>query len=100
MLLHVHHFCRNFSVIQTLSRILTPKVREPLTGKVLNMPKINARADVRVFTAVAFLQRCPKATVLEAMKVGGFLEEEIYDRAKQAWIYRRWKKSPAGTKND
>jgi phage terminase large subunit-like protein len=22
------------------------------------MPKINARADVRVFTAVAFLQRC------------------------------------------
>jgi hypothetical protein len=65
------------------------------------MPKINARADVRVFTAVAFLQRCPKATVLEAMKVGGFSEEEIYDRAKQAWIYRRWKKIPAGTnKND
>ncbi len=65
------------------------------------MPKINARADVRVFTAVAFLQRCPKATVLEAMKVGGFSEEEIYDRVKQALIYRRWKKSPAGTnKND
>ena len=64
------------------------------------MPKINARADVRVFTAVAFLQRCPKATVLEAMKVGGFSDAEIYDRAKQAWIYRRWKKSPAGTKND
>ena len=65
------------------------------------MPKINARADVRVFTAVAFLQRCPTATVLEAMKVGGFSEEEIYDRAKQAWIYRHWKKSPAGTnKND
>jgi len=93
-------------VIQTLSRILTPKGREPLTGKVLNMPKINARADVCVFTTVAFLQRCPKATVLEAMKVGGFSDAEIsdhakiYDRAKQAWIYRRWKKSPAGTKND
>jgi len=87
-------------VIQTLSRILTPKVREPLTGKVLNMPKINARAVVRIFTTVAFLQRCPKATVLEAMKVGGFSEEEIHDCAKQAWIYRRWKKSPAGTKND
>ncbi len=43
-----------------------------------------------VFTAVAFLQRCPKATVLEAMKMGGFSEEEIYDRAKQAWIYRRF----------
>ena len=65
------------------------------------MPKINARADVCVFTTVAFLQRCPKATVLEAMKVGGFSDAEIYDRAKQAWIYRRWKKSPAGTnKND
>ncbi len=65
------------------------------------MPKINARADVRVFTAVTFLQRCPKATVLEAMKVEGFSDAEIYDRAKQAWIYRRWKKSLAGTsKND
>jgi len=39
-------------------------------------------------------------TVLEAMKVGGFSDAEIYDRAKQAWIYCRWKKSPAGTKND
>ncbi len=28
------------------------------------------------------LQRCPKATVLEAMKVGGFSDAEIYDRAK------------------
>jgi hypothetical protein len=100
MLLHLHHFCQFFSVIQTLSRILTPKGREPLTGKVLNMPKINAQADVCVFTTVAFLQRCPKATVLEAMKVGGFSDAEIYDRVKQAWIYRCWKKSPAGTKND
>ncbi len=64
------------------------------------MPKINARADVCVFTTVAFLQRCPKATVLEAMKVGGFSDAEIYDRAKQAWICCHWKKSPAGTKND
>jgi hypothetical protein len=100
MLLHRHHFCRNFAVIQTLSHILTPKGREQLTGKFLNMPKINARADVCVFTTVAFLQRCPKATVLEAMKVGGFSDAEIYDRAKQALIYRHWKKSPAGRKND
>jgi len=40
------------------------------------------------------------------MKVGGFSDAEkydrakIYDRVKQAWIYRRWKKSLAGTKND
>jgi hypothetical protein len=87
-------------VIQTLSRIFTLKGCKSLTGKVLNIPKINARADVCVFTTVAFLQRCPKATVLEAMKVGGFSDEEIYDRAKQAWIYHHWKKSPAGMKND
>jgi hypothetical protein len=59
------------------------KYRKTLTGNVNNMPKINARTDVCVLKSVNFLQRCSKATVWEAMIVGGFSEEEQQDRAKQ-----------------
>jgi hypothetical protein len=63
--------------------------RKPITGKVPNMPKTNARADAHVKKAISFLQKCPAATVKEGMLIAGFSKKEIEDRAKQAWIYRR-----------
>jgi hypothetical protein len=57
----------------SVNHIISPrhaKYCETLTGKFDNMPKINARTDVHVIESVKFLQRCPKATVQEAMIVG------------------------------
>jgi hypothetical protein len=61
------------------------------------MPKMNARSDARVKKAISFLQKCPAATVKEAMLIAGFSKKEIEDRAKQAWIYRRRDKADAAT---
>ncbi len=32
--------------------------------------------------------------------MGSYSEEEQQDRAKQAWIYRHWKKNPTGAMNN
>jgi hypothetical protein len=61
------------------------------------MPKMHARADPCVKKAISFLQKCPAATVKEAMLIAGFSKKEIKDPAKQAWIYRRRDKADATT---
>jgi hypothetical protein len=56
---------------------------------------MNAIVDPRIKKAISFLQKCPAATVKEEIIIAGFLKKEIKDCAKQAWIYRCYKKGDA-----
>ena len=60
--------------------------------EVANMPRTNAREDIRVQKAVGFLERFPNMTVPEAMKLADFAPQEIACKARRMWIYRRWNK--------
>ena len=60
--------------------------------EVANMPRTNARVDIRVEKAIGFLERSPNLMVLEAMKLADFAPQEIACKAWRMWIYRRWNK--------
>ena len=53
----------------------------------LNMPKINARLDLRVLKAIEALRKYPYMTIPEAMKLANFTPSEILCKAKYMWVY-------------
>jgi hypothetical protein len=66
--------------------------RKLLVKLTLNMPKINARADLRIDKAIVALTKYPNMTIPEAMKLADFTPLEILCKAKYMWVYWRAEK--------
>jgi hypothetical protein len=66
--------------------------RELLVKLTLDMPKIDARADLRVDKAIVALTKYPNMTIPEAMKLADFNPPEILCKAKYMWVYWRAEK--------
>ena len=56
------------------------------------MPKINARADLRVHKAIESLRKYPNMTIPEAMKLANLTHPEILCKARYMYVYRRTEK--------
>ena len=68
----------------------TASIWRELLGRLSNnMPKIVAWSDSRVLAAVGYLRKYPNMPIPDAMKLANFTPEEIADKAKYQWVYRR-----------